>query len=867
MAVLLADTRIVMVNQHLCDMLGYTEEELLGLTFEALSYAEELDTSRSIRSEMVGGDRSSAAVEKHYRRKDGSAMWASVAAAVVRDAEDQPLYFVATLIDIGEEKRAQQALRDNRHWLEESQRVAGLGHYVYDIQKDSWDGSPMLYEVLGISEDYKRDFAGWLQTVHPLARDAMSRYFAEEVLGKREPFDREYRVLRPSDGAERWVHGSGTAEWSEVGQPTSMFGVIEDITERKAAEDELRLKNAVFNASIEAHSAADVAGNLTEVNDSFLEMWGYPSRDEVIGRPIPDFLQFEEEAAAILASLNASGKWEGEYTGRRKDGTTFAAYGMATDLKDATGKLVGYQSEVLDITERKRAEEEQLFFASLYEHMREGVYLLRAADGIIVSTNPVFDDMFGYAPGELFGQPVSILNASTDKDPEETANEIMTDLKRTGSWVGEVLNQRKDGTPFWCEAVASTFEHPNHGTVWLCLHRDITERKRREAYGYLARTVLAIMNEPTREGESLQRVVAALKAGTGFDAVGIRLQDGEDFPYVAQEGYSPEHLLTENTLMARDEAGEALRDECGNVILECTCGLVLSDRGDPLLSAGGSFWTSDSYPLLDLPRAEDPRVNPRNLCILERFASVALVPIRDGERILGLIHLSDRRKDCFDAENVELLEGIALHVGEAVSRKAGEERLARSLAATIRVASLLSESRDPYTAGHQRRVSELSVAIARKMGMSEEEVDQVGTTALLHDVGKMSIPAEILSKPGKLSPVEFELIKSHSEAGHAIVKGADLESPIADVILQHHERLDGSGYPRGLSADQILLGARIIMVADVVEAMSSHRPYRPALGVDAALAEIEDGAGVRYDAAVVKACGEVFGEDAFAFSA
>jgi len=270
--------------------------------------------------------------------------------------------------------------------------------------------------------------------------------------------------------------------------------------------------------------------------------------------------------------------------------------------------------------------------------------------------------------------------------------------------------------------------------------------------------------------------------------------------------------------------------------------------------------------MLGLPRAEKQRVHACNLCIPGGFSSAALVPIRDKERIVGLIHFSDRRKNGFDAENVELLEGIALHIGEALTRKDGEERLVRSLASTIRVVSLLSESRDPYTAGHQRRVSELSVAIARKMGMSKEKVNQIRMESLLHDIGKMSIPAEILSKPGKLSPVEYELIKGHSEAGYSIVKGADLQNPIADVIFQHHERLDGSGYPRGLSADQILPGARIIMVADVVEAMSSHRPYRAALGVQAALAEIHAGAGVRYDSAVAKACGEVFREDGFVFA-
>ncbi len=148
---------------------------------------------------------------------------------------------------------------------------------------------------------------------------------------------------------------------------------------------------------------------------------------------------------------------------------------------DTNGDLLGYRGSDSDITERKRAEEEQIFFSSLYQQMLEGVSLVRAADCIIVSTNPAFDEMFGYAPGELLGKHVSIVNAPTDKTPKETANEIMTDLKQKGRWVGEVQNRKKDGTPFWCQAIVSSYEHPRHGAVWLSTHRDITERKRAEA--------------------------------------------------------------------------------------------------------------------------------------------------------------------------------------------------------------------------------------------------------------------------------------------------------------------------------------------------------------------------------------------------
>jgi putative nucleotidyltransferase with HDIG domain len=162
--------------------------------------------------------------------------------------------------------------------------------------------------------------------------------------------------------------------------------------------------------------------------------------------------------------------------------------------------------------------------------------------------------------------------------------------------------------------------------------------------------------------------------------------------------------------------------------------------------------------------------------------------------------------------------------------------------------------RDPYTAGHERRVAELAAAIAREMGLAEPLVEGIRFGSMIHDLGKIKIPAEILVKPSRLTPIEYELIKQHAQAGYDILKGIDFPWPVAQMVLQHHERLDGSGYPNGLKGEAICQEARILSVADTVEAMSSHRPYRPGLGIDKALAEIERGRGALYDPAAVDAC-------------
>jgi HD-GYP domain-containing protein (c-di-GMP phosphodiesterase class II) len=171
--------------------------------------------------------------------------------------------------------------------------------------------------------------------------------------------------------------------------------------------------------------------------------------------------------------------------------------------------------------------------------------------------------------------------------------------------------------------------------------------------------------------------------------------------------------------------------------------------------------------------------------------------------------------------------------------------------------------RDPYTAGHHRRSADLARAIGREMGLPEDQVEGLRLAGTIHDVGKIGIPADILSKPTRLSEIEFSLIQSHSQIGYDILAGIEFAWPIAKIVNQHHERMDGSGYPQGLKNGDILLESRILAVADVIEAMASHRPYRPSLGIEAALKEIEDKKGVLYDPAVVTACLALFRENRY----
>jgi putative nucleotidyltransferase with HDIG domain len=193
------------------------------------------------------------------------------------------------------------------------------------------------------------------------------------------------------------------------------------------------------------------------------------------------------------------------------------------------------------------------------------------------------------------------------------------------------------------------------------------------------------------------------------------------------------------------------------------------------------------------------------------------------------------------------------------------DRMESSLEGTFRAMAMTLEMRDPYMAGHQNRVAGLAVAIAQEMNLPWEKIEGLRFAGIIHDIGKISAPVEIMAKPCRLTKSEFQLIKDHPRVGYEMIKDISFPWPVAHIILQHHERMDGSGYPEGLVGDAILVEARVLAVADVVEAICSLRPYRPALGLEKGLEEIRKGRGIRYDARVVDACAKVFREGRFAF--
>ena len=373
-------------------------------------------------------------------------------------------------------------------------------------------------------------------------------------------------------------------------------------------------------------------------------------------------------------------------------------------------------SELRQIKEKLKESEANNRAVILHTNM-DGFYITDST-GHLLEVNSIYCQMSGYTEHDLLSMDLSDLEAI------ETADEISSRIEkiiRQGHDRFETQHRRKDGVVFDVEI--STHYQPDEGGRFIAFLHDITGRKMDERYRELSRKILQILNEPGNISDLLHRVLLEFKTGTMVDAVGIRLEEGDDFPYVCQEGFSTDFLLNENTLIDFSRDGEVCRDNDGKVCLACTCGLVISGKNDPsnpYFTPGGSFWTNDSAQIPDNPPSEEARLHPRNQCILQGYASMALIPIRSRDRIVGLLQLNDRLNDRFTSVTIEKLEGIASHIGAAIMRKHAEEKINAS--EKRRIAILETAMDGFWLLDMQGRLLEINETYCRMSGYSAREL-------------------------------------------------------------------------------------------------------------------------------------------------
>jgi PAS domain S-box-containing protein len=469
----------------------------------------------------------------------------------------------------------------------------------------------------------------------------------------------------------------------------AVLSIALDITDRKLAEAKIEQESLLNKSIIESIPGTfymlDEAGKYVR--------WSAYQRDEIVGKPDDQIAGFPaidtihpDDRALIqtrIANVLRTGVVE-TVEGRvlLRGGPTFRWLLMTGRQLVVAGHpyLVGIG---IDITARKQAEEALQRSDALQCKMISNigdVIVIIDENGINRYKSENIAKFFGWKPEEVVGESAL---ANVHPDDLDAAQAFIADLLKTPDATGtiRVRYRCKDGSYKWISFTGCNLLHDPDIHGILGNYQDITEHKLADDYRAMGADIMQILNKAGDLSDVIQPIIATLKARTGFDAVGLRLQAGEDFPYYAQDGFSTEFLLTENTLLERGKDGGVCRDKDGKVCLECTCGLVISGKTDPaspLFTRSGSCWTNDSFPLLDLPADQDPRRHPRNTCIHDGYASVALIPIRNKDKIVGLIHLNDRRKGRFTLETVELLEDITAHIGEALMRKQAEAQLIQS---------------------------------------------------------------------------------------------------------------------------------------------------------------------------------------------
>jgi len=869
------DSRYLGCNTLFAKDAGFTHpEELIGKTDFEMGWKEQAGLYRSDDLRVMESGMPKLCYEEPQTTPKGEAIWLRTSKVPLRDAAQKVVGILGFYEDITAQKQTEAAKQAAEAMLAGSeQRFRSLIEdasdlaLLLDIHGVILFASPSVKQLFGyeISEVQGKIF---LEFIHP--DDASA------TLADLSGIVQNHKVLIRTE--KRFRHKNGvwltleTISRNALDDP-KLGGIIvnaRDITERKKTEEALRENQMRLDLALRSAGMGvwhwDLIRNRRHFDAQTCHLLGIDfaaftgAEDEFFRAIHPD--DHEAIRASLARTIEQNVPYEMDFRAVWPDGGIHYQSVRGALIRDDKGRPVRIDGVIWDITARKQSELVLMDSERRFRDLIDGasdIFVVIDLHGLITYLSPTVTRTLGYEFTEMVGtridqylHPEDLLIAYADiakivQTPEIRPRAELRYRHKNGSWVViETLGKNAISNPLI------------NGIIFN--GHDITDRKRSEQTISKVNRALkalsqgnAILVHATDENQLFRDMCHAIVSTGGYLLAWIGLAEhdaGKTVRPVAYAGFKPGYMEQANITWADVELGQG---PVGKAIR----------NGTPQIIQNAHL---------------DPSFNPwRHNADTIGYSAVVSLPLSSSGIMLGALSIYSAEINAFDKEEIKLLMDLAddLAYGiETLRTRAERDRISseynhhqeilrQSLEDSIKAIADTVEARDPYTAGHQSRVAKLAAAIAREVELPEEKIHGIGLAAGIHDLGKISIPAEILSKPGKLTDIELMLVKNHARAGYDILKNIKFPWPIATMVWQHHERMDGSGYPQGLKGEEILLESRILAVADVVEAMASHRPYRAALGVEAALNEIERGRGSIYDAAVVDACLKLFREGRF----